>query len=70
MTLAIGVEEIGTDRITLRRINQSDLEYFTRIHWDPEVAKYIGAGNQRPRAETERWLADCPSSEHSAILAA
>ena len=58
MTLASGTLEICGERIVLRRIAPTDFEYFAAIHADPEVARYIGAGNPRPRAETARWLDD------------
>lgn len=68
MTLVLGTEEISAERITLRRIQPSDLEYFVGIHSDPEVARYIGAGNPRPRNETERWLTDILESYERANL--
>jgi [ribosomal protein S5]-alanine N-acetyltransferase len=58
MTLAPGTEAIQADRLVLRRITLSDLSYFVDIHQDPDVARYIGAGNPRPREETEKWLDD------------
>ena len=68
MTLAVGTEHIEAERIILRRIMPSDLDYFVRIHADPDVARYIGAGNPRPRAETERWLDDVLESYARANL--
>jgi [ribosomal protein S5]-alanine N-acetyltransferase len=58
MTLAAGTDAITSERLLLRRITPSDLPYFVDIHQDPEVARYIGAGNPRPREETEKWLDD------------
>lgn len=68
MTLAYKTQEISAERIFLRRILPSDLDYFVRIHSDPEVAKYIGAGNPRPKAETEHWLDDILESYERANL--
>ena len=68
MTLLTGTEHISAERIILRRIQPSDLEYFVHIHSNPEVARYIGAGNPRPRAETEQWLADILESYERANL--
>ncbi len=68
MTLAVGTDEISAERIMLRRIGRSDFEYFARIHSDPDVARYIGAGNPRPLAETERWFDDIWESYERANL--
>jgi RimJ/RimL family protein N-acetyltransferase len=68
MTLAKGTEHIEAERIFLRRIRKADLDYFADIHTDPEVARYIGAGNPRPRAETEQWLDDILESYARADL--
>ena len=62
MTLLPSCDVLETERLYLRRLNRSDLEYFVNIHQDPEVAKYIGAGNPRPPAETEKWYQDIQDS--------
>ncbi len=58
MTLAPGTDHLESERLILRPIMPTDLDYFATIHADPDVARYIGAGNPRPRDETERWLSD------------
>ena len=68
MTLAADTEQIETERIILRRIEPPDFDYFARIHADPDVARYIGAGDPRPKAETERWLDDILESYRRANL--
>ncbi len=68
MTLLRDTDTIETERLCLRRLDQTDLEYFIGIHSDPEVARYIGAGNPRPQAETERWFQDIQDSYQNANL--
>jgi [ribosomal protein S5]-alanine N-acetyltransferase len=62
MTLARDTDSLESERLILRRITWSDLDYFAYIHADPDVARYIGAGHPRPRGETERWLGDILAS--------
>lgn len=62
MTLLPSTDCLETERLYLRRLDESDLEFFVSIHQDPDVAKYIGAGNPRPPAETERWFQDIQDS--------
>ncbi len=68
MTLLIGTAQIESDRLILRRIDQSDLDYFIAIHADEDVARYIGAGNPRPKAETEQWFSDIQASYENSDL--
>ena len=68
MTLLSGTERLETERLYLRRLDRTDLEYFIGIHSDPDVARYIGAGNPRLQAETERWFEDIQDSYRSAGL--
>jgi [ribosomal protein S5]-alanine N-acetyltransferase len=68
MSLAPGTDAIQSDRLLLRRITPLDLRYFIDIHQDPDVARYIGAGNPRPREETEKWLDDILESYARANL--
>lgn len=56
MTLAGIHQALETDRLRLRRIQPSDLPFFTRIHADPEVARYISHGRPRTEAESATWL--------------
>jgi [ribosomal protein S5]-alanine N-acetyltransferase len=58
MTLTPSDEQIETDRLLLRRMTAADLPFYTRIHADPEVARYIGLGRPRTVEETRRWF-DC-----------
>ena len=48
MTLARDTDQIESERLIFRRIEQSDFEFFARIHADPVVARYLGNG--RPRS--------------------
>jgi ribosomal-protein-alanine N-acetyltransferase len=56
VTLAHGTNHIESDRLVLRRIVSADLEFFTRIHGDPDVARYLGHGLPRSAEETRTWL--------------
>lgn len=68
MTLLHDTDSLETDRLYLRRLDASDLDYFIRIHNDPDVARYIGAGNPRPPDETTRWFHDIEDSYQNANL--
>jgi [ribosomal protein S5]-alanine N-acetyltransferase len=68
MTLLPGTDVLETERLTLRRMDETDLDFFIDIHRDPEVARYIGAGNPRPRSETETWFKDIQDSYANANL--
>jgi ribosomal-protein-alanine N-acetyltransferase len=68
MTLAPSTRMIETDRLQLRRMDSSDLDFFIDIHGDPDVARYIGAGNPRPKAETEQWFSKIQDSYRTADL--
>jgi [ribosomal protein S5]-alanine N-acetyltransferase len=56
MTLLRDTDRIESDRLILRRIAPSDLDFFTRVHADPEVARYIGRGPPRSAQESREWL--------------
>jgi ribosomal-protein-alanine N-acetyltransferase len=56
MTLTTGDEVIETDRLLLRRMTAADLPFYTRIHADPEVARYIAHGNPRTPEETRAFF--------------
>lgn len=56
MTLARDTNRIESDRLILRRIEPDDLEFFTRVHADPEVARYIAHGKPRSAQESLAWL--------------
>lgn len=58
MTLLLGTDHIESERLLLRRMDESDLDFLIAVHGDPEVARYIGSGAPRTPAETERWFAD------------
>jgi [ribosomal protein S5]-alanine N-acetyltransferase len=40
----------------LRRITAGDIEFFARIHADPDVALYLGPGRPRSFEESLAWL--------------
>lgn len=54
MTLTRGMQEISAEIYTAASYYAVRPRLFLRIDSDPEVTKYIGAGNPRPRAETKR----------------
>lgn len=56
MTLARTTDRIESARLLLRRIEPADLPFFTRIHADADVARYIGHGRPRSAEETQAWL--------------
>jgi ribosomal-protein-alanine N-acetyltransferase len=56
MTLAHDTDRIESERLTLRRIEQADFEFFSRIHADPIVARYLGNGRPRSIQETHALL--------------
>jgi [ribosomal protein S5]-alanine N-acetyltransferase len=56
MTLSRGTIQIESDRLTLRRIDQDDLEFFVQLHADPEVARYHPNGRPRTPQESATWL--------------
>lgn len=68
MTLLLANEALETERLYLRRMDRTDLDFFIGIHSDPEVARYIGAGNPRLQAETEWWFHDIQESYQNAGL--
>lgn len=68
MTLLASTDMLETERLYLRRMDRSDLDYFIAIHQDPDVARYIGGGNARAPAETETWFQDVQESYAAASL--
>jgi [ribosomal protein S5]-alanine N-acetyltransferase len=68
MTLKTGTNAIESDRLRLRRIDASDLAFLTRIHADPDVARYLGDGEPRPSSSTQRWFDDIQNSYANAML--
>jgi [ribosomal protein S5]-alanine N-acetyltransferase len=56
MTLAKQDTQIESKRLSLRRMTSADLPFYTRIHSDPDVARYIGLGRPRTVEETRLWL--------------
>jgi RimJ/RimL family protein N-acetyltransferase len=56
MTLAPSQDRIESERLVLRRIAADDLDFFTRIHADPDVARYIAHGLPRSTQESLEWL--------------
>ena len=57
MTLRSGTSSIETERLVLRRITMDDLDFYTRIQADPDVARYIATGKPRSPQESRDWLA-------------
>jgi [ribosomal protein S5]-alanine N-acetyltransferase len=56
MTLAHDTDRIESERLIFRRIEQSDFEFFARIHADPMVARFLGNGRARSIQETHVLL--------------
>ncbi len=56
MTLLASDDSIETDRLRLRRITPNDLSFYTRIHADVDVARYLGHGRPRSLEESTTWL--------------
>lgn len=56
MTLAAGAESIESERLVLRRIELDDFEFFSRLHADPDVARYLGLGRPRTPEESVDWM--------------
>jgi [ribosomal protein S5]-alanine N-acetyltransferase len=68
MTLAQTTSQIESDRLILRRMTDGDLDYFAAIHADNDVARYIGTGEKRTRAQTEKWFGDIQATYRNANL--
>lgn len=56
MTLLASDQTLETERLTLRRITRDDQPFYTRIHADPEVARYLSHGKPRTPEETDHWV--------------
>jgi [ribosomal protein S5]-alanine N-acetyltransferase len=56
MTLARDTHRIESERLILRRIGHADVEFFTHLHADPDVARYLPQGRPRSSEETLAWL--------------
>ena len=56
MTLSHGTDRIESERLTLRRIDQNDFEFFVHLHADPEVARYLSHGKPRSSQESLTWF--------------
>jgi RimJ/RimL family protein N-acetyltransferase len=56
MTLARDASQIESARLVLRRIRAEDVDFFTRVHADPDVMKYIGHGGASSPREVLTWL--------------
>jgi RimJ/RimL family protein N-acetyltransferase len=68
MTLERGVDRIDSERLILRRINEDDLEFFARLHADPDVALYLGPGRPRSFEESLTWLRSTLSTYENLAL--
>ncbi|MGB6488960.1 MAG: GNAT family N-acetyltransferase [Steroidobacteraceae bacterium] len=56
MTLARGTDRIESARLTLRRIDHCDFDFFIDLNADPEVARYLPHGKPRSFQESLAWL--------------
>jgi ribosomal-protein-alanine N-acetyltransferase len=56
MTLARNTNQIESERLVLRRIESDDFDFFTRLHADPDVVRYIGHGRPSSTEESLTWL--------------
>ncbi|MEQ1499282.1 MAG: GNAT family N-acetyltransferase [Novosphingobium sp.] len=68
MTLASGTDAIETKRLVLRRITPDDLDFYTCIQADPDVARYIATGKPRSPQESRDWLMAVLASYADAAL--
>jgi [ribosomal protein S5]-alanine N-acetyltransferase len=68
MTLLPGTDFLETERLILRRMDSTDLDFFIAIHADRLVARYIGSGDPRTPADTERWFHDIQDTYRAACL--
>ena len=56
MTLARGTDRIESARLTLRRIDPVDFDFFVRLNADPEVVRYLPFGKPRSPEQSLAWL--------------
>lgn len=56
MTLARGTDRIESARLTLRRIEHPDFDFFVELNADPEVVRYLPHGKPRSAEESLAWL--------------
>ena len=56
MTLARRSARIESGRLTLRRIEQDDFDFFIELHADAEVAQFLPHGRPRSPQESLAWL--------------
>ncbi len=56
MTLTRDTHRIESERLILRRIAPDDFEFFSQVHADPEVARYLAHGKPRSAEESLAWL--------------
>jgi len=56
VTLARGTDRITSTRLTLRRIDRADFDFFTDLNADPEVARYLPHAKPRSPQESLAWL--------------
>ena len=68
MTLARGSDQLQSERLTLRRIERSDFDFFVELHADPEVARYLSHGKPRSSRESLAWLESVLQSYESFAL--
>lgn len=56
MTLARGTDRIESARLTLRRIDHDDFDFFIRLNADAEVVRYLPFGKPRSAEQSLAWL--------------
>lgn len=56
MTLARATDRIESARLTLRRIDHDDFDFFIRLNADPEVVRYLPFGKPRSPEQSLAWL--------------
>lgn len=56
MTLVRGTDRIESARLTLRRIQHGDSDFFAELNADPEVARFLPHGKPRSAQESQAWL--------------
>ena len=50
------METLETERLLLRPMDWDDLPFFSRLHADPDVIRFLGSGQPRSEQQTREWL--------------
>ena len=50
------MQTLESERLLFRPISWEDLPFFTRLHENPEVVRFLGSGKPRTEQQTREWL--------------